>query len=175
VSSASELPEDRDLSPYTGWTREHWTAQADHLLDSLKPFASPSFSRIVLPGRTSYSGVDSDALEGFARTFMLAAWRIAGDRGVGPVAEELLARYSSGLAAGADAAHPEAWPRIAQGRPNQPMVEAASIVLGLHETREWLWDKLDARTQGLVADWLGEFVGNPTWPNNWMLFQTVVE
>ena len=55
------------------------------------------------------------------------------------------------------------------------MVEAASIALGLHYTREWLWDRLDTRAQGLVADWLGEFIGNPTWPNNWMLFQTVTE
>src|SRR5262249_29295688 len=153
--------------------REHWLTQADFLLDSVKPFASPSFARYELPGRPSVSGFGSDALEGFARTFLLAAWRIAGDRGRGPVAEELIARYSSGLAAAADAAHSEAWPRIPQGRPGQPMVEAASIALGLHYTREWLWDRLDTRAQGLVADWLGGFVGNPTWPNNWMLFQTV--
>jgi hypothetical protein len=175
MAGALGVPEDRELSEYTGWTREHWLAQADHLLDSLKPFASPSSARFELPGRPSVSGFDSDALEGFARTFLLAAWRIAADRGRGPVAEDLIARYSSGLAAGADAAHSEAWPRIPQGRPGQPMVEAASIALGLHYTREWLWDRLDPRAQGLVADWLGEFIGNPTWPNNWMLFQTVTE
>ncbi|GAA2014820.1 DUF2264 domain-containing protein [Catenulispora yoronensis] len=175
MAGALDLPEDRELSEFTGWTREHWTAQADHLLDGLKPFATPSFSRYELPGRPSHSGPDSDALEGYARSFMLAAWRIAGEQGQGPVAADLIARYSSGLAAGADARHPEAWPRIEQGRPNQPMVEAAAIAVGLHYTRAWLWDRLDGRTQGLVADWLGEFVGNPTWPNNWMLFQTVVE
>ncbi|WP_194905181.1 DUF2264 domain-containing protein [Catenulispora rubra] len=175
MAGAMDVPEDRNLSEHTGWTRAHWLAQADYLLDSLKPFASPSSARFELPGRPSASGVDSDALEGFARTFLLAAWRIVADRGQGPVAEDLIARYSSGLAAGADAAHPEAWPRIPQGRPGQPMVEAASIALGLHYTREWLWDRLDARAQGLVADWLGEFIGNPTWPNNWMLFQTVTE
>jgi hypothetical protein len=175
MAGALGVPEDRKLSEYTGWTREHWLAQADYLLDSLKPFASPSSARFELPGRPSVSGFDSDALEGFARTFLLAAWRIAADRGRGPVAEDLIARYSSGLAAGADASHPEAWPRIPQGRPGQPMVEAASIALGLHYTREWLWDRLDTRAQGLLADWLGEFIGNPTWPNNWMLFQTVTE
>ena len=175
MAGALDVPEDRELSGYTGWTREHWLTQADYLLESLKPYASPHSARFELPGRPSVSGFDSDALEGFARTFLLAAWRIAADRGQGPVAEDLIARYSSGLAAGADATHPEAWPRIPQGRPGQPMVEAASIALGLHYTREWLWDKLDTRAQGLVADWLGEFVGNPTWPNNWMLFQTVSE
>jgi hypothetical protein len=175
MAGALEVPEDRQVSPYTGWTRAHWLAQADHLLESLKPYASPSSARFELPGRPSASGFDSDALEGFARTFLLAACRIAADQGRGPVAEDLIARYSSGLAAGADASHPEAWPRIPQGRPGQPMVEAASIALGLHVTRDWLWDKLDTRAQGLVADWLGEFIGNPTWPNNWMLFQTVTE
>lgn len=175
MSGAFDLPEDRLLSPHTGWTREHWLAHAEHLLRSVRPYASPSCSRIALPGRTSRSGADSDALEGFARTFLLAAWRISADEGTGPSAEDLIAWYSSGLTAGADAAHPEAWPRIVPGRPTQPMVEAASIALALDVTRPWLWDRLDPRAQGLVADWLGGFVGNTTWPNNWMLFQTIVE
>lgn len=175
MSGAFDIPEDRALSPYTGWTRGHWLAHADHLLHSVRPHASPSFARIGLPGRPSRSGPDSDALEGFARTFLLAAWRISADGGTGPVAEDLIARYSSGLAAGADAAHPEAWPRIVPGRPSQPMVEAASVALALHVTRPWLWNRLEPRTQGLVADWLGGLVGNVTWPNNWVLFQTVVE
>ncbi|NUR60393.1 MAG: DUF2264 domain-containing protein [Catenulispora sp.] len=175
MAGALDVPEDRRLSEYTGWTRDHWLTQADFLLDGVKPFASPGCARYALPGRPSRSGVDSDALEGFARTFLLAAWRIAADRGRGPIAEELIARYSAGLAAGADAGHSEGWPRIPQGKPGQPMVEAASIALGLHATREWLWDKLDTRAQGLVADWLGGFVGSRTWPNNWMLFQTITE
>lgn len=166
-------PPDFTRSPYTGWTRAHWLQHADRLLDAVRPFTSASGARIVLPGRASVSGAGSDALEGFARTFLLAAFRIAGARGDG--VQELIDRYAAGLAAGADPDHRDAWPRITGDRPSQPMVEAASIALALHETRPWLWDLLDDIPRQHLADWLGGFVGRRTWPNNWMLFQTIVE
>ncbi|WP_034270506.1 DUF2264 domain-containing protein [Actinospica robiniae] len=165
-----------DLAPYTGWTRADWTGLADRLLDAVTPYASPSFARYQLPGtHTSHSGNDSDALEGYARTFLLAAFRIAGERGEGPVATKLLERYAAGIAAGTDPAGSEAWLPIVPGRATQPMVEAASIALGLHETRAWLWEKLAPDVQERVTRWLGGFIGNHTWPNNWMLFQTISE
>ncbi|MYV67598.1 DUF2264 domain-containing protein, partial [Streptomyces sp. SID2131] len=78
-------PEDRALSPYTGWTRAHWEAAADRLLLGVRPFASPRHGLIGLPGpRPSWSGPRSDGLEGWARTFLLAALRVAGDRGADP-------------------------------------------------------------------------------------------
>ncbi|MFI6818507.1 DUF2264 domain-containing protein [Nonomuraea sp. NPDC050328] len=164
-------PTDRLLSPRTGWTRAHWEALADHLLDSLTPYASPGFAQYRLPGRASWSGVALDGLEGFARPFLLAAFRIAGARGQVPAS--LIERYAAGLAAGTDPASPEAWPALTDC--SQQMVEAASIAVGLHESREWLWDRLDPGVQERVLAWLGGFVGKRTWDNNWMLFQTVTE
>ncbi|MEZ0064663.1 hypothetical protein ABIA32_000651 [Streptacidiphilus sp. MAP12-20] len=161
-------------SPFTGWDRSHWEAHADRLLDGVLPYASPHFAGYALPGPPSWSGPASDALEGFARTFLLAAFRIAGARGRGMEAAQLLERYATGLAAGADPRHPEAWPRIDRDR-IQPMVEAASVALALHETRDWLWDALSSTTQEQVTAWLGGFVGRRPVDNNWMLFQTTVE
>jgi hypothetical protein len=69
---------DRVLSPLTGWTREHWETLADHLLEAAARYATPDFAQFRLPGRQSHSGVVSDGIEGFARTFLLAAFRIAG-------------------------------------------------------------------------------------------------
>ncbi|MBF9072110.1 DUF2264 domain-containing protein [Streptacidiphilus fuscans] len=181
--SPLDLPENRSRSPYTGWDRRHWEAQADRLLAAVVPYATPGRAGYALPGRTSWSGEASDALEGYARTFLLAAFRIAGAEGKGEAATELLERYAAGLSAGTDArteartdAHPaqEAWPRIDRDRV-QPMVEAASIALALHETRSWLWDALPAATQERTAEWLGGFVGRTPVGNNWVLFQTVVE
>ena len=164
-------PDDRDASAYTGWTRAHWETLADHLLDSLVPYFSPGASLVELPGRTSRSGAHSDALEGFARSFMLAAFRIAGARGNG--CDALIERYARGLVNGADPDHPEAWPRLAPL--SQPLVEAAAIAVGLHESRPWIWDRLDASGQDKIAGWLGGFVGTETWQNNWRLFQVVSE
>ncbi|RJL32791.1 DUF2264 domain-containing protein [Bailinhaonella thermotolerans] len=164
-------PTDRVLSPRTGWTRAHWEAVADRLLDALVPHASPGFARVLPPGRGSWSGLVLDGLEGFARGFLLAAFRIAGAGG--EVRPELLERYARGLASGTDPASGEAWPEITDC--SQQMVEAAAIALALHETRPWIWDRLSPGVRERVVDWLAGFVGKRTWENNWMLFQTVTE
>ncbi|HLL68901.1 MAG TPA: DUF2264 domain-containing protein [Micromonosporaceae bacterium] len=164
-------PVDRTRSPHTGWTRAHWVAVADHLLDSVLPYATPGFAQIRLPGRASRSGPGSDGLEGYARTLLLAAFRIAGEQGA--VAPALLERYAEGLAAGTDPDHPYAWPPLADH--SQQLVEAASIALALQETRPWLFDRLAAPVQARVVDWLAGFVGRRTPQSNWVLFQVVVE
>lgn len=166
------LPDtDRVLSRQTGWGRAHWEALADHLLDSLVPYFSPGAALVALPGRPSRSGTASDALEGFARSFMLAAFRIAGVQGKG--CEALIERYARGVANGANPDHPDAWLRLTPR--SQQMVEAAAIAVALHETREWIWDRLDTRAQEHVAEWLGGFNGSTTHDNNWRLFQVVSE
>ncbi len=169
--------DDRTLSPRTGYTRAHWEAMADRLLEALVPYATPGFAQYRLPGRTSWSGAHSDGLEGFARSFLLAAFRIAGTAG-GPEADEktaeaLAERYALGLAAGTDPDGDETWPEIAER--SQPMVEAASIAVGLHETRRWIWDRLDGKVQQRIVDWFSGFLGNRTVDNNWRLFQVVSE
>ncbi|WP_055589620.1 DUF2264 domain-containing protein [Peterkaempfera griseoplana] len=164
-------PTDRLLSPRTGWTRAHWEALADVLLAGVAPHGSPGFAQYRLPGRTSWSGVVCDGLEGYARTFLLAAFRIAGAGG--QVDPRLIERYAAGLAAGTDPASGEAWPKLTDC--SQQMVEAASIAIGLHETRPWIWDRLDPGAKERVVDWLSGFVGHRTWDNNWRLFQVVSE
>ncbi|MEU3959744.1 DUF2264 domain-containing protein [Streptomyces buecherae] len=171
VPPLSLPPADHVRSPYTGWTRAHWEALADYLLDALVPYATPGWARYHLPGRTSSSGVVSDGLEGFARSFLLASFRIAGARGA--VNPALVERYAAGLAAGTDPASGEAWPRLADR--SQPMVEAASVAIGLWESRRWLWDLLEDGVRERVVDWLSGFAGRHTWDNNWRLFPVVAE
>lgn len=173
-------PEDRTLSPYTGWTRAHWEAVADGLLESVARFAGPEHALIALPGeRPSISGRRSDALEGYARTFLLAAFRVAGADGADP--RGVLARYAEGLAAGTRTPTTEgdladgdrvSWPRITERR--QALVEAASIAVGLRLTRPWLWDTLDERTREQVRAWLVPGVEPSPVDNNWWLFPAMV-
>ncbi|MEW9552963.1 DUF2264 domain-containing protein [Nonomuraea sp. NPDC050783] len=164
-------PPDESLSPHTGWTRAHWEAVADHLLASVVPYATDGFAQYRLPGRASRSGVASDGLEGYARTFLLAAFRIAGAGGDVPPA--LIERYADGLVAGTDPAHPYAWPALTDM--SQQLVEAASIALALHETRPWLFDRLSPAQRERVVDWLAGFAGRRTPDNNWVLFRVVTE
>ncbi|MDT0445727.1 DUF2264 domain-containing protein [Streptomyces johnsoniae] len=162
---------DRTLSPHTGWTRAHWAAAADRLLAAVDRHRSPLGARVDLPGPPSTFGPASDGLEGFARTLLLAGFRVAGERGADPTG--LLERYADGLAAGTDPASPEAWPR--PDELGQAKVEAASIALILQLTRPWLWDRLDDRVRQNTVDWLATVIGQPYPPINWVWFRIVVE
>ncbi|MFC0627902.1 DUF2264 domain-containing protein [Kribbella deserti] len=151
--------------------RETWAATADGLLLSLRPWASPDHARIDLPGPASAYGRDSDSLEAFARSFLLAAIRLRGENGEDP--HGLADWYADGLRTGTDPASPRRWPR--PDELGQAKVEACSIALGLHLSRPWLWDRLaDTDREQLVA-WLGTVVGEQYPPINWVWFQIVVE
>ncbi|CAG0968754.1 hypothetical protein MYXO_01175 [Myxococcaceae bacterium] len=164
-------PEDRERSPHTGLARAHWEAIADGLLAGAQRFATPRRALLHLPGgRPSRHGVVSDGLEGFARTFLLAAFRLAGAGGHAP--GDLAARYAEGLAAGSEPGHAESWPEITPF--SQPMVEAASIAIALHETRRWIWDALSDRVRENTVSWLSGSLGKLHAPNNWLLFRVVV-
>lgn len=170
---ALHLPqEDRVLSPYTGFTRAHWEAAADGMLTHAWRWASPRRARLDLPGRSSSSGVRSDGLEGYARTFLAAAFRVAGAQGEDP--HGWMERYAEGLVAGTE--NPgnddaEAWPVIrSYDGFGQPMVESASVALGLRITRPWLWDLLDPAQQDRAEAWLRGALTSVPAPNNWYLF-----
>lgn len=151
--------------------RAHWERTADRMLLAVRPYATEEHSLIDLPGVPSGSGPLSDGLEGFARTFLLAAFRLAGAAGADP--HDLAGWYAAGLAAGTDPAHPRRWPAFAECK--QAKVEAASIALALHETRPWIWDRLPAEVRRRVLDWLAPMVGDPMPGNNWVWFQGVTE
>ncbi|WP_320782062.1 DUF2264 domain-containing protein [Streptomyces sp. CRN 30] len=168
--------DDRALSPYTGYTRAHWEAVADGLLDAAWRRSTPGRALIDLPGKPSVSGVRSDGLEGYARTFLAAAFRVAGADGKDP--HGWLDRYAQGLASGTRTPgreDTESWPLILDHHvQGQPMVESASVALGLRLTRPWLWDRLDAAVQDRAEEWLRGALRHVPAPNNWYLFPYTV-
>lgn len=156
----------------TGWDRERWVALADAMLAAVEPFFSPGRSLVTLPGAEGGYGRAVDGLEGFARTFLLAGFRLAGERGEDP--HGYAERYAAGLATGTDPDSPERWTRLSEHA--QAKVEAASIALVLDLTRPWIWDRLDARVQADVVTYLAEAVGDDTYPRiNWVWFRLVVQ
>jgi hypothetical protein len=154
------------------WNREDWVAYADRILAGAHAFASPNNARITPPGAAGGYGRAVDGLEGFARTFLLAGFRIAGERGKGT--EALADFYIRGIAAGVDPEAPDRWVRLDEHP--QAKVEAASIALILDLTRPWVWDRLDAITQQRVIHYLSPVVGDTTYPQtNWVWFRLVVQ
>ncbi|GAA1981608.1 DUF2264 domain-containing protein [Isoptericola halotolerans] len=154
------------------WDRGAWAAHADRMLAAVAPFTSPGGSLVTLPGAEGGYGRAIDGLEGFARTFLLAGFRLAGDDGEDP--HGYAERFAAGLATGTDPASPERWQRLSEHA--QAKVEAASIALILDLTRPWVWDRLDPRVQEQVVDYLAEAVGDDTYPRiNWVWFRLVVQ
>ncbi|MFI6099427.1 DUF2264 domain-containing protein [Lentzea sp. NPDC051213] len=146
------------------YTREQWVGTADDLLTAAWRHASPDQAFLDLPGRPSRSGVRSDGLEGYARTFLAAAFRTA--HGDDP--HNWLERYAAGLTAGTAGE----WPAIFDV--GQPMVESASVALGLRLTRPWLWDKLTETQQDRAEAWLREAFRHVPAANNWYFFPYTV-
>lgn len=185
VLTRVEVPaEDRRLSPYTGLTRDHWLAAADDLLLSAARYRSPGGARIDLPGPVSQQGVRTDGLEGFARTFLLAAFRHAGTaagRGAGSPETDPhghLDRYLEGVVSGTrhvgrDGA--DSWPVVSHiGRHGQPHVEAACIALSLHLTKAASWDRLSPGEQDRLDDWLRFALRHEPASHNWYLFPLTI-
>ncbi|HEY3872510.1 MAG TPA: DUF2264 domain-containing protein [Actinocrinis sp.] len=162
-------PEDRTTSPYTGWTRAHWENLADAQLAAVRPFATKRHALIDLPGPASRSGRHSDGLEGFARTFLLAGFRLAqsGDTDPGGHAEW----YADGLTAGTDPSSPERWPRMTEC--GQAKVECASIAIALHESKRWIWDRLNDKVQQRIIAWMTDMHGTDVPANNWVWFRAI--
>src|SRR5690349_20433224 len=168
------VSEDHPTPPEThpDWSRDDWLRLADRMLTAAGRHASPGHARITPPGAEGGYGHDIDGLEGFARTFLLAGFRIAGARGAG--VDQLIDRYATGLANGTDPSSPERWTRLTEHW--QAKVEAASIALILDLTRPWLWDRLDAGVQERIVDYLSPAVGDDTYPQiNWVWFRLVVQ
>src|SRR4051812_390250 len=66
-------PDDRSVSPRTGYTRAHWESAADALLAAVEPYASEDRALYHFPAdRESWSGSLSHGLEGYARTLLPA-------------------------------------------------------------------------------------------------------
>jgi hypothetical protein len=160
--------------PGSEWSRDDWTGLADRMLAAVRPYSSPQGARITLPGAQGGYGHGVDGLEGFARTFLLAGFRIAGERGEG--LDDLAERYARGIAAGVDpdSGADERWVRLTEH--GQAKVEAASTALILDMTRPWIWDRLSDRTQQQVVEYLSPVVGDHDYPKtNWLWFRLVVQ
>ena len=163
------IREDRLLSPYTGWTRAHWEALADAQLTAVRPYATDRHALLHLPGPASRSGQRSDGLEGFARTFLLAGFRLthSGDNDPGNHASW----YAEGLTAGTDPHSPERWPSMREC--GQAKVECASVAIALHETRPWIWDRLDDGVRQRIVAWMTDLLGSEVPDNNWIWFRAI--
>lgn len=143
-------PPEPACPPAIGWSRADWERLADRALAAVRPYATPDHALIHLPGPESRSGRRGDGLQAFARTFLLAGFRLA--RGGERDPEGLAEWYAAGLTAGTDPDSAGRWPEL--GRCAQAQVECALMAIALHECRPWIWDRLGERARGNLVRWM---------------------
>ena len=160
-------------------TRSDWEAEADRWLLTAREHARAGGALICPPGPPSQSGPLSDGIEGFARSFLIAAARLAGADDGDPHGHAQF--YADGLAAAMRPGAPGHWPRAVAGADyphagiTQPAVEAANLAFGLALCREQLWDRLDEAVRAPLTDWLLHHARLRVWDSNWLLFPAIVE
>lgn len=155
-------------------TRDELVEFADSLITAAQQVATSDHATIVMPGLVGGRGARVDGLEGFARTFLLASFRIAGSPSNDPKALELSDWYAEGIAAGVDPRNPNRW--IRQTEASQAHVESASIALGLDMCREQIWERFSPEVKRRVVEYLAEAIGDDSFPrNNWLWFRVVIE
>jgi hypothetical protein len=161
--------EDRELSPHTGWTREHYEAVFARLVLGFVAHRSAA------GGRTRYPGGETlpAAMEGAVRMLpAFEAWlacpcnpdRIrVGDREIDVVA---LAREI--VIEGTDPLGPDYWGAIGRGW-DQRKVEAGLLASFLLHTQDRFWSRLDLFERARIMSWLR--ASDEPLAANWLAFQ----
>jgi hypothetical protein len=151
-----DTPLDFQISSLTGLTRTHYEETIRVLLRGISQYVSPGYARFRLPEINNHPHSITDEVEGFARSFLMAApWLKLSSKGNGLVDSEktnIANIYRKGLLAGTSQDHPEYWGEIEDY--SQIIVECSSIAWGLYLTKELIWDKYSFRQKEQIANYL---------------------
>lgn len=119
------------------------------------------------------SGTRSDGYEGFARSFIGAAYYLHHREKTlatlpSGVTIDIADIYRQGIVAGVDPNHKEYWGRI---RSRQRLVENCSVAIGLLLTKKHIWASLGPRERDNVARWFAADAEGAFYQNNWLWFK----
>ncbi len=167
-----QSPEDRELSPYTGWTRAHWEELHARLVRGMFRYASAGRAHVRYPMPESGEGSVMDVSEGYGRTFFMngpflhqssdGIVELDGERyDVGEF-------YREGLVNGTDPDHPEYWGDPYDYCPG--IVQGAAVAMNLFFARRHVWDPLTEAQKQQVEDYFYRLGMVEPWGNNWTLF-----
>lgn len=161
-----------DVDPSTGWDRAQWEAVADEQIAAAWRYSSFRGAHVRFPREGEQDSVD--LLEGFARTFLLAALRLAGAEGeLSGSLSETAQWYARALDAGTDPHSAERWPALTDH--GQATVEATAVVLGLHFSRSWIWEVVPQRVRDNTAAWLAPSAQSFGADNNHVMFAATIQ
>lgn len=139
-------------------------------------YKSQNEALIYYPGEISNRGRQTNALEGFARFFPLAAsWLYSGNSNTLYFNKQpfnLISYLKHGLLSGTQKSNPEYWGDIKDK--DQRIVEAADIALALWISKDYIWNELTHAEKKQISDWLHQAVRKKIVDNNWNLFPIII-
>ena len=171
-------PENRKLSPYTGWTRAHWQEVFEDLMIGCLKYTTPGGSMIRYPGGTgSFYDARTDGMEGFTRMLWMAGPYLYhhkdGSLKLDGKTIDLAAYCKRGILVGTNPkAGDDYWGDIRTH--HQTIVESAAAAVFLFLTRRLVWDRMKPAEQDQVADWLKGIIEKEPYKGNWFLFKVLV-
>lgn len=170
------IPLNFELSPYTGWTREHW----EHILARLTygyvlaAEKNGSYARALYRDDRRVMPDAVDAIESFAR--IASAWgawlynlknpsTVEFDGRTLDIAEIL----KRALLDGTNADNPHMYWGDFHDM-DQRIVESADIGLAIWFSRARVFDQMSEEERGQIIRWLEQADDKETWYDNWILF-----
>lgn len=137
------------------------------MTEPLKGRYSEGCASLMLGATAAGYGNRIAGMEGFSRVLwgMVSYWAGGGED------ESLLHTYQKGLSQGTDPSSPEYWGDL--HNKDQRMVEMAAISYGILMVPEKLWEPLEEKEKGQLADWLYQINRYTQADNNWQYFKVL--
>ncbi|MBN2289999.1 MAG: DUF2264 domain-containing protein, partial [Candidatus Glassbacteria bacterium] len=171
LSSAQDL----ELSPYTGWTREHWIEAAGKLAVGFVQYLDPEtgmptglLRALPEPPAAAGSGDSRTELrEAFERSMtVVAAYTAAAGRSTFPGCDrDLVEPYLTGIIRGTDPEDPHYWKEM-----SSHSIFGNAIVISILTSPEFFWEPLTREQKLNLARWLEQLTGRRAWDNNHWYF-----
>jgi hypothetical protein len=176
-----KTPEDRVLSPYTGWSRERWIELAERMIVAIQPYLTPGKGGLALPNPVRWQDAFLPEpekmqsfywMEGFSRSRLLLASYMTGTGQTTITTNDstvdILDQLIEGLLSASDPKHPE---YIGDRYGNrQYIAETSAVALAIYIARDLVWNKMTAAEREQVSRWMFSATGHSIPHNNWYLF-----
>lgn len=180
-----DLKLDFEQSPFTGMTRKAWQQVGEWMLENALRYAPRQGAPLMLPRSRAaplprlglngqFLGAEGAEAEAFARTFTLAAPLLRANPELTLAGFHVADHYAEWLLRGIQISDEAYFGRADATVPSQVLVEGAAICVALATCREAVWERLTAREQDRVLDWLELMRSAAVVDNNWRWFPVIV-
>ncbi len=166
-------PPDAEISPYTGYTREHWIEITGRLLAGVLPYFDRETGMPALvgpPGETAYAAMVKDAhthKQAFERTMMLSVVYSAstGNDRVPGYEGSITEPFRRGLIHALDPDSPHYW-----GAPANAEHAGSIFAFGALMSPKYFWEPFTTEERGRLLDHLEKLGGSRSYDNNHYYF-----